>query len=118
MYDCGPARLLPPCHSRQPREYKRTPAPGLPASSLYNSFFPCSLAYPLVCMGTAYALRTLILLIARLAALGRREGPAEADMVVSSIAAGPEGGRTSGVRARKVMARVTEPNIVIDYMVW
>lgn len=58
----------------------------------------------------------LILLIARLAALGLRDGPALADAdekVDNSIAAGPVWAGTKGVRARKVIARVTEPNIVV-----
>lgn len=96
----------------------RTPAPVLPASSLYNSFFPLSLAYPLTCIGIpAYAERVETLLNALLAARGRalRLGPAaaaEVERVVSSTAAGPAGGRTRGVRARKVRARVTELNIL------
>lgn len=57
----------------------------------------------------------LMLLIARLAARGRREGPAD-ERVVSSTAAGPAGAGTSGVRARKAMVRETEPNIVSEMM--
>ena len=91
-----------------------TPAPTAPASSEYSSFAPGLLAYPLDAVTEyprALPLETDMAENVRLAARGR-DGPA-AEKELNSIAAGPVGAGTKGVRARNLNVRVTDGNMLV-----